>query len=178
MIWIETERLKMRPIIPEEDAEDMYLLNLDPEVVRYTGDVPFKSIEDSLEFYKNYRQYEKYKLGRFSTFLKEDMTFIGWCGLKQEDGYIDLGYRFAKPYWGQGYATESSLASLRYGFDDLNIERIVAHALKDNPASIRVMEKVGMLYEKDLVYDGHEALQYYMTSEMYKTDTLKKQNRH
>ncbi len=167
MINIYTERLYMRPILWEEDAQHLYDLNQDPDVIKYTGDPPFQSIEETKQFYKNYKQYEKYKLGRFSTFIKEDMTFIGWCGLKQEDGYIDLGYRFLKKYWGKGYATESSKASLKYGFEELGLNRIVAHALKANPASIQVMKKVGMCYEKDVEYEGQEAVQYHIDRRVY-----------
>lgn len=166
MIRLETERLYMRPIIADEDAEDMYLLNLDPDVIKYTGDPAFKSIEDSHTFYSNYHDYKNHKTGRFSTFLKEGDVFIGWCGLKHiENNRVDLGYRFMKKYWGKGYATESSIASLDYGFKTLDLSKIIAIAFKTNPASYRVMEKLGMKYIKDFEYEGVPAVEYAMLKE-------------
>ena len=81
MITLVTDRLILKPITLDH-VEDLYKLNLDPEVVQYTGDVAFDSIESTRKFYASYDQYEKYGMGRFSTYLK-DNTFIGWCGLKQ-----------------------------------------------------------------------------------------------
>jgi len=159
MIQLETERLIMRPIIPD-DAEDMYLLNLDPDVVRYTGDIAFTSVEDSFQFYSKYDDYARHKMGRFSTFLKEGNVFIGWCGLKQLETDVDLGYRFMKEYWGKGYATESSVASLDYGFDEIGLDRIVAIAFKENVASYNIMKKLGMGFLKELDYEGRDAVQY------------------
>ncbi len=167
IVWLETQRLKMRPILLD-DVEDLYKLNLDPDVVKYTGDVPFESIETCHKFYNAYDQYEKFGMGRFSVFRKRDNQFIGWCGLKlNESSEIDLGYRFFKSEWNKGYATESSIASLNYGFEKLKLERIVAHAYKVNMASIKVMEKVGMRYVKDLIYDGHACVMYAMSCKEY-----------
>jgi RimJ/RimL family protein N-acetyltransferase len=150
----------MRPITLD-DIEHLYQLNLDPDVIKYTGDPPFESIEETRAFYSNYDQYEMYKTGRFSTFLKHGDIFIGWCGLKyHEDGEVDLGYRFLKKFWGQGYATESSKASLDYGFNNLKFERIYAEAMKENPASIRVMQKVGMKYVRDVMIENHSGVRY------------------
>jgi len=164
MIQLETERLIMRPIIPT-DAEAMYRLNLDPDVIRYTGDVAFKSVEDSFEFYSNYDDYARTRMGRFSTFLKSDNTFLGWCGLKQIEEQVDLGYRFLKAHWGKGYATESSIASLDYGFNEIGLDKVIAHAIKENVASYKVMEKLGMRFVKDMIYDGADAVMYEINRE-------------
>lgn len=159
MIRLETKRLYMRPIIPA-DAKDMYELNLDPDVIKYTGDPPFKSIEDSFQFYSRYDDYARNKMGRFSTFLKEGDVFLGWCGLKQVEDKVDLGYRFFKKYWGQGFATESSMASLDYGFKTIGLDKIIAQAMPENVASYKVMEKLGMKFEKKTFYEDIELLQY------------------
>ena len=167
MVRLETERLYMRPIVLD-DVQDLYELNLDPDVIKYTGDPPFKSIEDTHTFYANYGQYKNYKMGRFSTFRKEDNAFIGWCGLKYHKGdNIDLGYRFSKNYWGQGYGTESSIASLKYGFEELNLKSIYAVAMKENPASIRIMQKIGMTYVKDIDLEGHPGEYYEIKYDKY-----------
>ena len=86
-------------------------------------------------------------MGRFTVTLK-DGTFLGWCGLRffPETNEVDLGYRFMKKHWGKGYATESSRASLNYGFHTLNLERIIAKAMPDNKDSLKVMQKLGMTF--------------------------------
>ena len=107
-------------------------------------------------------------MGRFSTFLKSDNSFIGWCGLKYHEGdIIDLGYRFIKKYWGQGYATESSIASLKYGFEELGVKKIIGEAMKTNPASIKVLQKIGMVYIKDIDIEGHEGVHYHIGYDKY-----------
>jgi len=168
IITLQTERLIMRPI-SLDDVHELYQLNLDPEVIQYTGDVAFESLEATMEFYKAYNQYELYGMGRFSTYIKETNEFIGWCGLKKiEQGVIDLGYRFFKRHWNKGYATESSLASLTYGFEVLDITEIVAQAWIINEASVNVMQKLGMRFKQKLMYEGKPAIQYVMTRDQYK----------
>jgi len=71
---------------------------------------------------------------------------IGAAGLQPLEGgpEIEVGYRFLKAHWGQGYATESARASIAYGFDEVGLDRIVAVALAENTASRRVLEKCGL----------------------------------
>src|SRR6478735_466750 len=106
----ETERLLIRPA-KMEDANLLFNLNSDPEVVRYTGDTSFKTLLDAQEVIRDrmIAQFEKYKMSRFMVFRK-DGEYLGWCGLKYfpETNEVDLGYRFFKKHWGKGYATESS----------------------------------------------------------------------
>ncbi|WP_316787572.1 GNAT family N-acetyltransferase [Thermoleptolyngbya oregonensis] len=65
---------------------------------------------------------------------------------------IEVGYVLDCPFWGRGLATEAARASLQFGFDTLGLERIVAIARPENHASQRVMQKLGMTYEKDAFY--------------------------
>ena len=147
-VIIETERLLLRTF-SEEDANLVYLLNLDPDVTRYTGD-PVRDESHALEVLRTaiLPQYALYGHGRWAVHSKPGLPFIGWCGLKMrpEVNEIDLGYRFIKDSWGKGYATEAAAASLRYGFEKLGIKRIVGRALPGNLASIRVLEKCGMTF--------------------------------
>jgi RimJ/RimL family protein N-acetyltransferase len=151
MIKLETDRLYLREFI-EDDAQFFYELNNDPEVIRYTGDVAFKNKEEALALIRNYDQY-KSKTGRLTVVLKETGELLGWCGLKfhPENDQTDLGYRFKKVYWNKGYATEAARASLQYGFDTLHLPYIVATAQKENIASIKIMEKLGMHFWKEVV---------------------------
>jgi RimJ/RimL family protein N-acetyltransferase len=144
---IETLRLVLRPLTID-DSHNFYNLNNDPEVIQYTGDVPFESEKDALEFLQNYDQFIKYKTGRMAVIKKDDQSFIGWCGIKFDpsSGEYDLGFRFFKKYWNQGFASEAAKASLKYGFETLQIPLILGRAMEQNVASIKVLEKCGMKY--------------------------------
>ncbi|MDX1941692.1 MAG: GNAT family N-acetyltransferase [Saprospiraceae bacterium] len=158
---IVTERLLLRPFIIE-DAQDFYDLNADPEVTKYTGDGAFADVKAAENFIRNYHPYTTEGMGRWAVLRKSDGTYIGWCGLRYvpELREVDLGYRFFKKYWGQGYATESSKACLEYGFKALQLNKIVARAMKANIGSIRVMEKLGMRFGKEEVFEKHPGVLY------------------
>jgi [ribosomal protein S5]-alanine N-acetyltransferase len=158
---LETQRLYLREINPE-DAEHAYLLNLDPEVVQYTGDVAFSSVEEARTFLQKYDHYKKYGFGRWAVILKTNEEFLGWCGLKytEEQNEHDVGFRFFKKHWNQGYATESAKACLDLGFCKFNMGTIVGRAMKKNVASIKVLQKIGLNYLKDFDFDGQEGVVY------------------
>ncbi len=146
---IETQRLVLREFLPE-DATAMYHLNLDEDVIRYTGDPPFESVEAAADFLRNYQAYEKHGFGRWAILLKPELEFIGWCGLKlNEEKLNDLGFRLFKNQWSKGFATESARACIDYGFKTLGLTEIVGRAAKANKGSIRVLEKIGMTYWKE-----------------------------
>lgn len=83
-IYIETDRTIMRNL-SIEDSINFYDLNLDEDVLKYTGDKPFNNIEEAKGFLKNYDQYEKFGVGRLAVIDKETNKFIGWCGLKYSE---------------------------------------------------------------------------------------------
>jgi len=162
-LHIETERLLIRRF-SIEDIESSYRMNLDPEVSRYThdGGVVSKSeierriIEDVMG------DYEKHGFGRMAVELKKNGQFIGFTGLKylEDMDAVDLGFRFMREFWGHGYATESSRASLNYGFTELKLEEILAFVLPRNSGSIRVLEKLGFEYSTEVVMDEIIARKY------------------
>lgn len=153
-IMLETPRLICREF-NAGDGENAYHLNADPEVLKYTGDEPFESIEAATQFLNNYPDYKKNGYGRWAVIRKEDQQFLGWCGLKlHDDGTVDIGYRFAKRFWNQGYGTESAAACLEYGFKTLQLDEIIGRAAKENTASIRIFEKLDMQYWKDDICHG------------------------
>ncbi len=90
--------------------------------------------------------------------------FLGWCGLKYTEqlGEYDIGFRFYKKYWNRGYATETALACLEAGFNRFNISEILGRAMKDNKASVRVLEKIGMEYDMEFDFEGHPGVIYKM----------------
>lgn len=143
---LETERLYFRQFVPG-DAALLYEMHQDPAITKYTGDpIPWDSVELVENILKEaiLPQYQK-KIGRWATFLKVDDTFIGWCGLKEVDGEVDLGYRFIQKYWGNGYASEAAKAVLQYGIEN-KIKNIVGRASVDNIASVKVLEKIGLTF--------------------------------
>ena len=154
-IVIETERLLLREITLD-DQEALFRLHSDPSVQKYTGEPVVKSIDEIKKAIENrILGYKKYGYGRWATILKSGNQFVGWAGLAYlpEFDEIDLGYRFLPEFWGKGLATEASRAILNYGFNTLKLKKIVAIAMKENKASIRVMEKVGMQFEKFAPYE-------------------------
>ncbi len=167
----ETQRLILREL-DVEDAQNMYALNSDPEVVRYTGDRPFANAAEARSFLENYDQYRKFGYGRWAVTDKISGEFLGWCGLKFDPatGETDLGFRFFKIHWNKGHATESAKECLKLGFGKFNLKRIVGRAMSENTASIKVLEKLGMEYESAFdFYRGHAGLIYALSKEKFKT---------
>ncbi len=167
---LETERLILRELYPE-DAEDMMRLHSHPEVQRFTGEGVIttkegirKKIEEKMHNYKTYGY------GRWATILKDGGQFVGWSGLAYlpEFDEIDVGYRFLPEFWGRGLATEATRDILVYAFEELNLNRIVAIAMSENKASIRVMEKAGMQFDKYAPYfpDGEDLVWFKIENEI------------
>ncbi len=160
-IFLESPRLLLRQF-EIADAPEMLLLNSDLEVIQFTGDNLFNNIEEAEQLIRNYDQYRNYRMGRLTVILKNTNEYLGWCGLKYNEDIkeVDLGFRFHKKYWGRGYATEAAIACLNYGFEKLKLKRIIGRALKENIASIRVLEKAGMKPESEKLLHGKPAAVY------------------
>lgn len=158
---LETARTKIRPLTPE-DAEHFYNLNQDPEVLKHTGDDPFNTIADARIFLEHYDQFEKYGVGRMAIIHKDTLNFLGWCGLKYsaDSDQYDIGYRFFKKYWNQGYATETSRTFIDFGLNTLKVNEIIGRAMADNAASVRVLEKLGMSFLKTFDFEGRNGVIY------------------
>ena len=166
---IETERLILSPF-ERSDLDGLFALNSDPEVMRYIGEGRTLSREETLErLISIIGHWEDHGFGLWSATHKERNEFIGFCGLMHLDNTpeIEVGYRLAKSYWRMGLATESARASLCYGFDQLKLDRIVAVAQPENIASQRVLEKIGLRYEKDARYYNTDVKYYAITRNDY-----------
>lgn len=147
---LDTSRLILRPA-RHSDAFNLYQLNSDPLVMKYTGDTAFTSVSEYEVLIRDrlIPQFDKYKMSRFMVTLKSDGTFIGWCGLKYspETKEVDIGYRLMRQFWGQGYATEAARTTLDYGFNTLNLDLIFANVMPENIGSIKVVQKLGMTFK-------------------------------
>jgi len=161
-VIIQTDRLLLRTFTID-DVQLIYDLNKDPDVIRYTYD-PIADVKQAKEVLEKVilPQYALYNHGRWAVHLKDQLEFIGWCGLKYrpERHEVDLGYRFKTSAWGKGYATEAAYACLQYGFEKLNIGKITGRAVPGNEGSWRVLEKIGMKFSREETVDGHLAKTY------------------
>ena len=159
-VHIETGRLILRDLV-ESDAQGIFDLDSDSEVHEFLGKSPIKTIEEAKQIIDFIRaQYVKNGVGRWAIIDKETEDFIGWTGLKYEDGlrkefsYYDLGYRLRKKYWGKGIATETAIESLKYGFNNLNLKEIGAAADVDHVASNKILRKIGLTLTEKFDYEG------------------------
>jgi len=161
----QTKRLYLREF-SLDDAIHFYNMNLDNDVIKYTGDNAFSSEAEAREFIANYNQYKLYNMGRWAVCDKTTHEFLGWCGLKHhpksiiDNHFVEVGYRFYKTHWSKGYATESAKAAIHYGFNILNLKTIYAHAHIDNLASHKVLEKCNLQFIHEDNYDGMPAKLY------------------
>ena len=165
---IETNRLLLRPFILK-DIEASYEMNLDAEVSKYTGDGGIVSKEEIERRIIGdvFGDYKKYGFGRLAVTLKGQNKFIGFAGLKYlaDRDEVDLGYRLMRKYWGKGLATEAAKACVNYGFESLELNKIIALVLPENTASIRVLEKLGFEYKKEIIEDLQKAKLYALYKE-------------
>ncbi|MEJ0055425.1 MAG: GNAT family N-acetyltransferase, partial [Bacteroidota bacterium] len=159
-IILRTSRLVLREFIAA-DAADIFRLNSDPEVIQFTGDEAFKSVKEAAELIQNYDQYKKNGYGRWTVLLEDSSEYIGWCGLNfnKDSKETDLGFRFLRNHWGKGFATEAAAACLHYGFSQRALNKIIGRAMKENRASIKVLEKIGMQFEKEFEAHGGMCIQ-------------------
>jgi RimJ/RimL family protein N-acetyltransferase len=159
----ETERLLLREYV-EDDAEALFRLNSDPEVMRFVPDGPLPSIEAARKTLsdRSIADYRKHGFGRWACILKSTGENIGFAGLKYlpEFGEIEVGFRFMRAHWGRGLATEAALASVRYGFTDLGLKQIIGLVMPENLASVRVLQKAGLHYAETVTCWGHEFSKY------------------
>jgi RimJ/RimL family protein N-acetyltransferase len=154
-IIFQTPRLILRQFT-EADAPLILALNSDPEIVKYLHEPTLKDEEHAKKILVDIilPQYPN-TLGRWAIHIKDNMDFIGWCGLKYrpELDEIDLGYRLMQKAWGKGFATEAAQYTLDHGFKALNLKLITGRAHIKNIASIKVLEKIGMDYIGEGIVD-------------------------
>jgi [ribosomal protein S5]-alanine N-acetyltransferase len=158
-IMLETERLILREFL-ESDIEAFFEMDSKPEVHKYLGNNPAKTIEQSADMIHNIQQqYIDNGIGRWAAIEKTTGNFIGWSGLKfireYENNHVnfyDIGYRLHPNYWNKGYATESAKAAIEYGFAQLNLEEIIGSANVENKASRRALEKCGLKFVEQFMW--------------------------
>ena len=148
---IETERLILR-WLTIDDAEFIMELVNEPSWIRFIGDRKVKSVGDARTYIAKgpAAMYERVGFGLYRVERKDDGVPIGLCGLIKRDGLddVDLGFAFLPRFWGQGYAFESASAVLAFGQREFGLKRIVAITSKDNENSIKLLQCIGLKFEK------------------------------
>jgi len=152
MIILETKRLLLRRLIMD-DLNDLFALYRDPEIRKYfpEGVLTIKETKEELEWHMNgHPTYPE--LGLWATIHKETRKFIGRCGLLpwDIDGRleVEIAYLLDKSFWHQGLATEAAQGILKYGFEKLNLSRLICLIDPENMASQRVAARIGMTLER------------------------------
>jgi RimJ/RimL family protein N-acetyltransferase len=155
---LETKRLLLRHLILE-DLNDLFALYRDPEIRKYfpEGILNLEETKEELEWHMN--GHPKYpELGLWATIHKETGKFIGRCGLLpwiiEGQDEVEIAYLLDKSFWGQGLATEAAQGILQYGFEYLQLSRLICLIDPENIASQRVAEKIGMAFERKV--NGYE----------------------
>lgn len=159
---LHTKRMLMRPL-RLEDAQALNRLNSDHQVMRHIGPLQ-TSVALTRQYLKDspLRDYQLYGYGRHALVHQANNEFIGFCGLKflPDFNEVDIGYRLLPSYWGQGLAFEAAQAAMQFGKEQLGLKRIIGMAMPDNQASIRLLQKLGMQYEKQVTHLGTECVYY------------------
>lgn len=148
---LETERLLLRQFSIEDADFILELLN-EPSFIRNIGDRGIRTTADAHSYILNgpMTSYIKNGFGLYLVKLKETHESIGMCGLIKRDTLedVDIGYAFLPRFWSKGYAVESALAVKHYAKNVIGLNRIVAITDPENEGSIRVLEKMGLQFEK------------------------------
>lgn len=159
---IETERLSFRRFV-ESDLPLLIEQRSDPDVNKYLGGPRRQNAEalsTRMQFYMDC--YEKFGVGMCPMIWKQTGEVIGTAGLQplEDTGEFEVGYSIIKKYWGLGIGTEAARGWVEYGFNTVGLERIVAVAVVENAASRRIMEKLGMNFEKNEMHYDEECVFY------------------
>jgi RimJ/RimL family protein N-acetyltransferase len=167
---LETGRLRLRPF-RRSDIDDYAALNADPAVLRFLG--------ESAEPWDRGRSWRHLAFlmgcwplggaGMWAVEHKDTDRFLGKIGFSAPEGWpgFELSWALARPWWGNGYATEGASAALDYAFTVLKKDRIISLIHPENRASIRVAERIGEKLLCRMDHNGREMLCYGIDRESY-----------
>ncbi len=154
---LETDRLRLRVFRPE-DLDAFAPIEADPEVMRFYASGPRSRewAERGVRYFIDLQ--EQYGFSPWAVIHKGEDRFIGFCGLIPQTlagrEEVEVGYKLARAYWGQGLATEAARACRDWGFARLAVPRLISIIDPGNATSTRIADKNGMTYDGDAEYDG------------------------
>lgn len=140
-------------------------ITTNPEVMKYIGMGGLWGVPQATEVVtKRIKQGSERGYCMWAVELIETGALIGHCGVQWlgDTGEIEIGWMLDRPHWGKGLATEAAKAVLAYAMGDLGFKRIVAITHAENRASSKIMEKIGMHYEKTIEWKGLEGILFYV----------------
>jgi RimJ/RimL family protein N-acetyltransferase len=153
-IILQTDRLFLREVV-EDDISELMKLFSDPIAMQF-----FLGIKDEVETRDWIRdtlyRYEKDGFSFYICVNKKTLDVVGYCGLLlQEDvdgkDEVEIGYGLIRKYWHHGFATEAAIGCKKYGFGELKLEKLISLIRPENVPSIRVANRNGMKWERDIV---------------------------
>jgi RimJ/RimL family protein N-acetyltransferase len=154
MTILETERLILRHLSPEDDAQFILKLVNEPSFLHYIGDKGVRTLADARRYVVDgpLKSYEQNGFGLYKVELKIDATPIGICGLVKRNALADadVGFAFLPEYWNKGYAVESAAAVMKYARETLRLGRILAITTPDNEASAKLLGKIGLRFDRKI----------------------------
>lgn len=157
---VQTERLTLRAWRPD-DFDPYAELCADPAVMRYIfngATLPYDAAVGQAQRFCDH--WVEHGFGLWAVQERDSGAFIGFAGLvrpyfmPEVMPAVELGWRFAQPYWGRGYATESGRAALKFGFEHVDLNRVIGIAQEPNRASWHVMTKLGMTLDRKTSHPG------------------------
>lgn len=151
---LETTRLLLREFTLEDAPFVLELVNT-PTWLQFIGDRGVRNLEDARHFLENgnLKSYAEYGFGFYAVGIKESETLIGMCGLVKRDSLddVDIGFAFLPDAAGKGYGYEIASATLTYAKETLKLQKVIAIVNPENKASIGLIEKLGLVYEKRIL---------------------------
>ena len=160
---LRTERLVLRPL-DATDLDEYVALFHDAEVLRFIGDGTAATREEVVAWHERTLRRNETEGWDMRTVRRHDGTFVGRCGIAVHDldhgVEHEVGYIIAREHWGKGYATEAASAVRDHAFGALGLHRLVALIAPGNEASVRVAEKLGMAYEREVPFHDRPTMLY------------------
>jgi RimJ/RimL family protein N-acetyltransferase len=143
-----------------DDVDAFAAIYADAEVMRFVGVYRPRTREETIaRTEQSLRHYAEHGFGMWAVLLRDGGAVVGRCGIEFQRGELDIGWLLAGPCWGKGLATEVAAATLALGLREIG-RPIVAVAIAENAASVRIMEKIGMHPDGGFVRDGREHVRY------------------
>jgi RimJ/RimL family protein N-acetyltransferase len=161
MIELRTERLVLRQW-RDDDLDALAPIYADPEVMRYIRDGSVQDRKDTAAHLDRMRQHwEEHGFGLFAAELVRTGELTGWVGLAvpyflpEVLPAVEIGWRLGRSFWGAGLATEGARAALHFGLADRGLARLVSIRQVENLRSARVMEKIGLTFDRRTTVPGN-----------------------